>query len=408
MFKLWLLKQVLVTKKAITIETKKDIISAAETGMKQSTICAKFGLAQSTVATILKNKDHIKSADSAKGAFIITKHRPQIVEEVEKLLLVWINEKQLAGDSVSEVIICEKARRIHSDLLKESPGTSTTEETPFKASRGWFEKFRHRSGIHSVMRQGEGASSDKEAAESFTKEFKQFVDDEGLLSQQIFNCDETGLFWKKMPRRTYITQEEKSLPGHKPMKDRLTLLLCANASGDCRIKPLLIYHSTNPRAFKKHNVEKAQLPVMWRANTKAWVTRPLFSEWLSEVFAPSVKEYLLKNDLPLKCCLLMDNAPAHPPSLKDEMHEKCEFITVKFLPPNTTPLIQPMDQQVIANFKKLYTKYLFKKCFDVTSDSELSLRDFWRDHYNIYHCVWLINKSWQSVSTRALNAAWKN
>ena len=50
---------------------------------------------------------------------------------------------------------------------------------------------------------------------------------------------------KKMPRRTYITQEEKALPRRKPMKERLTLLLCGNASGDFKIKPLLAYHSEN-------------------------------------------------------------------------------------------------------------------------------------------------------------------
>ncbi|XP_067939554.1 uncharacterized protein [Watersipora subatra] len=65
------------------------------------------------------------------------------------------------------------------------------------------------------------------------------------ISQKVFKCDETGLFWKKLPRRTYITAEEKKLPGHKPMKDRLTLALCTNASGDLKIKPLLVYHSEN-------------------------------------------------------------------------------------------------------------------------------------------------------------------
>jgi hypothetical protein len=40
---------------------------------------------------------------------------------VEKLLLIWINEKMLAGDSVSEGIVCEKARRLHEDLV-ETPG----------------------------------------------------------------------------------------------------------------------------------------------------------------------------------------------------------------------------------------------------------------------------------------------
>jgi hypothetical protein len=44
-----------------------------------------------------------------------------------------------------------------------------------------------------------------------------------------------------MPKRTYITREEKALPGHKPMKDRLTLLLCGNTSEDFKVKPLLVY-----------------------------------------------------------------------------------------------------------------------------------------------------------------------
>jgi len=101
--------------------------------------------------------------------------------------------------------------------------------------------------------------------------------------------DETGLFWKKMPRRTYITREEKSMPGHKPMKDRLTLLLCGNASGDFKVKPLLIYHSENPRAFKANNVIKGRLPVIWRSNTKAWLTRQICTEWVHEVFGPVVK-----------------------------------------------------------------------------------------------------------------------
>ena len=142
-------------------------------------------------------------------------------------------------------------------------------EESFKASQGWFENFRRSTGIHSVVRHGEAASSDVKAAEDYLKTFAKMIAAEGYIPQQVFNCDETGLFWKKMPRRTYITVEEKMMPGHKPMKDRLTLALCANASGDCKIKPLLIYHSENPTAFKSHNIIKEKLQVMWRANPKA-------------------------------------------------------------------------------------------------------------------------------------------
>ncbi|XP_045127752.1 tigger transposable element-derived protein 1-like [Portunus trituberculatus] len=131
-----------------------------------------------------------------------------------------------------------------------------------------------------------------------------------------------------MPNRTYITQEEKLLPGHKPMKDRLTLMFCANANGYCKIKPLLIYHSETPRAFNRHNVIKASLPVMWRANPKTWVTRMFFMEWIVQVFGPTIKKYLEQNKLPLKCLLLMDNAPAHPPDLEANLPTNLDFINL--------------------------------------------------------------------------------
>ena len=103
----------------------------------------------------------------------------------------------------------------------------------------------------------------------------------------------------------------------------------------------------------------------------------------------------------------MDIAPAHPPGLEDDLMKEFDFIKIKFLPPNTTLLLQPMDQQVIANFKKLYTKYLFKRCFEVTNDTELTLRNFWKYHFNIVHCINIIDKAWDAVTYRTMNSAWR-
>nr|XP_057913058.1 tigger transposable element-derived protein 1-like [Doryrhamphus excisus] len=387
-----------------TIELKKELIAKFESGARVSDLAAQYNMAKSTISTILKRKEAIKAADVAKGVKILTSKRHVKMEEVEKILLEWVTERQSRGEKVSEPIICEKARQLYSDLIRDSPGDSADD---FKASRGWFEKFKKRSGIRYVVRKRENVRADIQGAKKFSEEFQRFAEGEGFLPQQVFNCDETGLFWKKMPKRTYITREEKSLPGHKPMKDRLTLLLCANASGDCKVKPLLVYHSETPRAFKKNNVQKDKLNVMWRSNPKALVTRQFFSEWFQEVFAPSVGEFLTEKNIPLKVLLVLDAALAQPTGLGEDWSSEHDFITVRFLPPNTSTLLQPMDQHVISNFKKLYTKALFQRCFEVTMETNLTLREFWKDHLNILHCLSIIETAWEQVSKRTVQCAWR-
>ncbi|PNF34534.1 hypothetical protein B7P43_G10746 [Cryptotermes secundus] len=112
-------------------------------------------------------------------------------------------------------------------------------------------------------------------------------------------------------------------------------------------------------------------------------------------------------NLPLHVLLVMDNAPAHPPDLQDDLLEEFKFIKIQFLPPNTTLLLQPLDKQVISKFKKLYTKALFERCFEVTEATNLTLKEFRKYHFHIVACLKMIEKAWEGVTKRTLTSAWK-
>lgn len=147
-------------------------------------------------------------------------------------------------------------------------------------------------------------------------------------------------------------------------------------------------------------------PTPDQIQTLSWLIK-LVLEWLHETFTPAARKYLSDNHLLERCLLLMDNAPTHPPGLVDHMDNEYDFIEITFLSPNTTPILQSMDQQVISNLKKLYTKGLFTRCFNVIEQTSLTLREFWKNHFNIVHCINLIDKAWEDITYRTLNLALK-
>jgi hypothetical protein len=44
---------------------------------------------------------------------------------------------------------------------------------------------------------GESATADHEAAQRIPEELRKLIEEKGYVPQQVFNADDTGLFWKK-------------------------------------------------------------------------------------------------------------------------------------------------------------------------------------------------------------------
>ncbi|GLV40245.1 hypothetical protein CBL_07159 [Carabus blaptoides fortunei] len=328
-------------RKSVTLGIKLEVLRRIEAGEKIVEICKAVGLAKSTIQIIRdKKEDIITYLQSAAP----------------------LNDNNKRRMPMSQMTIQEKALSI-------------------------FENLKN------------GDTDESAEGVTIQARLKLIIGRGGYKPEQVFNVDETGLYWKRMPDRMYISKPEKSAPGYKVSKKRLNLLLGANAAGDFKLKPLLIYLSENPRPLKE--LKKNQLSVIWRSNKKAWVTKATFEDWFKNHICTEVKNYLRDNNLSNKGLLILDNAPGHPTNLS----ELSEDVMIEYLPKNTTALIQPMDQGAIATFKAYYLRRTFRQLIRET-DCRSSIKTFW-NNYIIKDAVDSIIESWKALKLTTMNHVWK-
>ena len=96
-------------------------------------------------------------------------------------------------------------------------------------SVGWLRNFKQRHGILRLKVQGKRRSADTAAADSFSEEFLSLIREHGVTPEQVYNADETALFWQCLPTSTLSAHTETEAVGFKLSKDKLTILPCAKA-----------------------------------------------------------------------------------------------------------------------------------------------------------------------------------
>ena len=350
----------------LTVENKLEIIDLLRKGTSYTVISEKYGIGRSTITDIKNNEAKLKSFKekmTEMGVKEVTTKLMKIgaFEKLDEALYIWFRQQREKDVPISGSLLTEKVKVLHGQLHLDS-------SMVFCASTGFKWRFCKRHNLRSISIQGEQGSADILSACEFQHNFSEVMSE--YSTEQVFNCDETGLQYRLLPQKTLVSLFEKRAEGRKKCKDRVTICACANVNGNIKLPLLFIGKAARPRCFIR--AEMNNLPVVYKAQKNAWVNCTIFSSWFHEKFVPRVQEELWKTGKEPKALLIMDNCAAHPD--EELLISRDGLVKALFLPPNVTSLIQPMDQGVLEALKRRYRKSLLRDI--LLSDDEVDIAQF--------------------------------
>ena len=376
------------------LDFKLKAISRIRNGKEQQTkVARELGVHESTLRGWLKNEHKLRSfVDGCDTDVGLARKRTRVSDDpvLDGVALTAFCTKRADGVPLSGPIM----QTLVSQLSQEIHGS----DTPPEVSKGWVDRWKSRHGIRSIRIAGEIRSADTQAAEAFLPELQKVVEEEGLVPEQIFNCDETGLYWRMTPDRTLAARSDAtSSHGHKQAKERVTVLLTCNWAGTHKPRPLVIGKSRSPRCF--HHVNLDHLPVHYNHSKNAWMTSSIFEAWFHEHFVPAARRHLRRQGVEQRGILLLDNCPAHPPA--ESLVSVCGRFRVHYLPKNTTSKIQPLDQGIISSFKRHYRAALIHDIVKL----DTPIVDFLKA-MTIKDACYKVGTAWGKIAADHIKATW--
>jgi hypothetical protein len=96
-----------------------DILKSIDNGEGHGEIARSLGLSRSTVSTVVKTRykvmECVKSAGNLQSVMVNPK-RGVLIEEMERLLKIWLDDEAQKRIPVSQAIISAKAKSLYDDL----------------------------------------------------------------------------------------------------------------------------------------------------------------------------------------------------------------------------------------------------------------------------------------------------
>jgi hypothetical protein len=150
------------------------------------------------------------------------------LSNVDQALLEWFKELRNACFPINGPILKVKAEKFAKQLGHEN----------YTCNNGWLDRFKNWYNIFYMKVSGKDLSVDSKTASEWVKSVWVGCQ-QGYSEEDIYNEDETGVFYNMTPGSTFKFKGEKCVGG-KISKNRLTVLMCVNMTGTDRNDSLLL------------------------------------------------------------------------------------------------------------------------------------------------------------------------
>lgn len=352
----------------LTFDQKLTILNLLKANDKtRKDIAKEFNCNVSTISRIVKEEEKIKEMALENGNTSRKRIRRGNYDEIDQAVSMWFKQMRAKDAVISGPMIMEKAKDFSKLLGIEN----------FEPNNGWLGRWKNKENVSFHRMHGEQSAADKEGANDWIKNILPNLI-KNYKEIDIYNADESGLFYKALPNGTLASKGEK-VEGGKVQKDRLTLLFICNMDGSDK-HIFCIGRSKNPICFRGKSV-----PLPYYANRKSWMTCELWNKILIDFNKTLEKQ---KRNI----ILFVDNAQPH----KLECGITLKNISLQFLPPNTTSVIQPLDQGIIRAFKAYYRQQIIRRQL-LFLENEQPVSKFTKT-IDVLEALNMIKHSWELVT----------
>uniref|UniRef100_H3A2M1 HTH CENPB-type domain-containing protein n=1 Tax=Latimeria chalumnae TaxID=7897 RepID=H3A2M1_LATCH len=332
-----------VKKKVLSLADKVKVIEMLNgPKVSQREIAKQFGVSQPQICRIIKNKDEIMDEWHQNANPERKRKREGKDTLVETALLRWFENARAADIPINGLLLQLKAKKLAEALGKPD----------FDPNSGWLSRFKVRHNIAFKKAHGEKKDANQPAAEHWKRTVLPDLI-RRYAPSEIYNCDETGLFFRATP---------ESIMGSKKACDRLTVMLCTNLDGSEKMDLLIVGKSKNPQCFRSVNLE--QMQVTYRANSNSWMTASLFTEWLR-----MLNKHIRQKRK--KILLFLDSCSVHP-------------------------------HVVVSNFKSLYRKRMLTRILAPFDSGSAASVNKLSKQLTILDAIHMMVQAWREVRTETI------